>query len=209
MVDTFSEDKAKRLAEHLAATGTWQVPTLIRLRTMQLGDDPSYRGDPNLRFMPHGTRQMWESLAQQFGARVGAAARKTLADLSALQLTLVKIFGDAGVKMVAGSDLGGQWCIPGASLHQEFELLSEAGLSPLEVLQMTTINGAKFLGREDSMGSIAAGKNADLVLLDADPLAGVQNFKKLHGVVRGGAYLSADMLEAMKRKTEQRHVAAS
>ncbi|HEX4111817.1 MAG TPA: amidohydrolase family protein [Stellaceae bacterium] len=208
LVATYSTDKAQRLAEQFVAAGTWQVPTLIRRRTMQLGDDPHYRNDPALRFMPRVTRQMWEGLAQQFSARVGAASKKILADLSALQLGLVKIFRDAGVKMAAGSDTGGQWCMPGVSLHQEFELLAEAGLSPLEILQMTTLNGAKFLGREDTMGSVAVGKNADLVLLDADPLAGVQNFKKLHGVVRRGSYYSADMLDALKKKTEERHSAA-
>jgi hypothetical protein len=209
MIDTYSRDKAKRLAEQFAAAGTWQVATLIRLRTMQLGDDPQYRNDPNLRFMPQGTRQMWESLAQQFGVRVGADAKRTLADLSALQITLVRAFREGGVKMVAGSDMGGQWCIPGASLHQEFALLAEAGYSALEVLQMTTLNAARFLGREDRMGTVETGKNADLAVLDADPLAGVANFARLHGVLRAGAYYSGDMLEGLKRKTEQRHATAA
>jgi hypothetical protein len=206
---TYSADKAKRVAEQFVAAGTWQVPTLIRRRTMQLGDDPRYRNDPDLRFIPAVTRQMWESLAQQFSARVGAAGKKILADLSALQIDLVEVFREAGVKMVAGSDMGGQWCIPGVSLHQEFALLAEAGFSPLEVLQMTTLNGSKFLGRETTMGSVAEGKNADLVLLDADPLAGVQNLKAIHGVVRGGKYYSAGALGDLKKRTEQRHAMAA
>jgi Amidohydrolase family len=208
MIDTYSVDKAKRLGEQFAAIGTWQVATLIRRRTMQLGDDPQYRNDSNLRFMPQVTRQMWEGLARQFGARIGTAAKKTLADLSALQIALVRVFREGGVKMVAGSDMGGQWCIPGASLHQEFALLAEAGYSPLEVLQMTTLNGAKFLGREDRMGTVEPGKNADLAVLDADPLADIANLARLHGVLRAGAYYSADMLGALKRKTEQRHATA-
>jgi hypothetical protein len=209
MIDTYSADKAKRLAGQFAAAGTWQCVTLIRRRTMQLGDDPQYRNDPNLRFMPRATREMWEGLAQQFGARVGVAAKKTLADLSALQIALVKAFREAGVKMVAGSDMGGQWCVPGASLHQEFALLAEAGYSPLEVLQMTTLNGAAFLGRADRIGTVEAGKSADLALLDADPLADVANFAKLHAVVRAGTYYSAEMLEGLKRNTERRHAAAA
>lgn len=209
MIDTYSPEKAKRLADQFAAAGTWQVATLIRRRTMQLGDDPQYRNDANLRFMPQVTRQMWEGLAQQFGARVGTAAKKTLGDLSALQIALVRTFREADVKMVAGSDMGGQWCIPGASLHQEFALLAEAGYSPLEVLQMTTLNGAKFLGREDRMGTVETGKNADLAVLDADPLADIANFARLHAVLRAGAYYSSDMLEELKRTTEQRHATAA
>jgi imidazolonepropionase-like amidohydrolase len=209
LVAAYSADKAKRLAEQFVAAGTWQVPTLIRRRTMQLGDDPLYRNDPNLRFIPGVTRQMWESLAQQFSARVGTASKKILADLAVLQFGLIKIFRDAGVNMVAGSDMGGQWCIPGVSLHQEFELLGEAGLTPLEILQMTTLNGAKFLSRETTMGTVEAGKNADLVLLDVDPLAGVQNLNAIHGVVRAGKYYSASALGDLKKKTEQRHAAAA
>jgi hypothetical protein len=207
MIDTYSADKAKRLAEQFVAAGTWQCVTLIRRRTMQLGDDPQYRNDPNLRFMPQVTRQMWEGLAQQFGARLGVPAKKTLVDLSALQIALVRAFREGGVKMVAGSDMGGQWCIPGASLHQEFALLAEAGYSPLEVLQMTTLSGAKFLGREDRMGTVEAGKNADLVVLNADPLADVNNLKAIHGVVRAGKYYSAEALEGLQKRTKQRHAA--
>ena len=157
--------------------------------------------------MPKITRQIWEGLARQFAARIPITTKKTLTELFSLQSTLVKMFKQAGVAMVAGSDFGGGWCVPGASLHQEFELLSEAGLSPLEILQMTTLNGAKFLRREASMGTVEEGKNADLVLLDADPLADVRNLKKIHAVVRAGTPCSKDMLDSLKKRTEERHAA--
>jgi imidazolonepropionase-like amidohydrolase len=73
---------------------------------------------------------------------------------------------------------------------------------------MTTLNGAMFLEREASMGTVAQGKNADLVLLDADPLADVKNLKRIHAVVRGGTYYSSEMLDAFKQKTAQRHSAS-
>jgi cytosine/adenosine deaminase-related metal-dependent hydrolase len=69
---------------------------------------------------------------------------------------------------------------------------------------MTTLNGAKFLGRESSMGSVAEGKDANLVLLDANPIASVQNLHRIAGVVRAGAYHSAADLAAMKQKTADR-----
>jgi imidazolonepropionase-like amidohydrolase len=121
----------------------------------------------------------------------------------------VKLFDRTGVEMLAGSDAGSsQWDIPGFSLHQEFDLLAEAGLSPLKVLQMTTLQGAKFLHREKTMGSVAQGKDANLVLLDANPIASVGNLHKIAAVVRGGTYYSRDALNDMKKRTEDRQASA-
>jgi len=122
-----------------------------------------------------------------------------------LQLKLVTLFDRAGVKMLAGDDMGGaQWIVPGIGLHQEFDLLEAAGLAPLRVLQMTTLDGAEFLGREARMGTVEAGRNANLVLLDANPIASVHNLHGIHAVVRDGRYYSrADLDELIE--TSARH----
>jgi hypothetical protein len=204
VIDTFSTARRDDLAAHFVANGTWQVPTLIRIRTMEIGDDPIYRNDPNLRYVPQPTVAMWEDVSRQFTASIPASSRATLKNLYALQATLVKPFHDAGVQMMAGSDSGGGFMAPGFALHHEFDLLAQAGLSPLAILQMTTLNGAKFLGREATMGSVAEGKNADLVLLDANPIASVANLHRINAVVRSGAYYSGDALAAMKDQTATR-----
>ena len=117
----------------------------------------------------------------------------------ALQLKVAKLFEDSGVPMMAGSDTGGsQWVVPGFSLHREFDLFAQAGLTPLQVLQIATLNGAKFLHRESSMGTVQMGKNANLVLLDANPLMDVANMHKLFGVVRAGIYFSGPELNKLK-----------
>jgi hypothetical protein len=206
VVRTFSDARALDLAKHFVTTGTWMVPTLIRIRTMEIGDDPAYRTDPNLRFVPQATRAMWEDVSQQFGA-FSQSERDSARALFDLQLRLVKPFKAAGVQMMTGSDLGGGFVIPGIGLHQEFDLLERAGLSPLEVLQMTTIDGARFLGREQTMGTVAPGKNADLVLLDANPLERIANLHGIAGVVRAGTYFPKPALDAMKERTAARMVA--
>lgn len=107
--------------------------------------------------------------------------------------------------MLAGSDAcGAVWEIPGYALHQEFDLLAEAGLAPLRILQMTTLNGAEFLGTTASMGTVEVGKNADLVLLGANPVEDAAHLHDVAGVVRAGRYHSAAELDGIKR-----HVAAS
>jgi hypothetical protein len=200
VVASYSDAKCRKLAATFVANGTWQVPTLIRLRTMEFGDDPLYRNDPNLRFVAAPIRRLWEDLAQQFPSKVPPDVRSMLKQFFVLQLKLVKLFQATGVPMLAGTDAGGagQWDISGFALHQEFDLLRQAGLAPLVILQMTTVNGAKFLGREASMGSVAIGKDANLVVLDGNPVASERNLHRIRAVVRGGTYYSKDDLERMK-----------
>jgi hypothetical protein len=209
IIDTYSEAKCRKLAALFVAEDTWQAPTLIRLRTMEFGDDPQYRNDANLKYLPAATRQLWSELGQQFPSRVSPESRAILAKFFALQLKLVKLFEKSGVKMMAGDDLGGIWVVPGFGLHQEFDLLAQAGLTPLEILQMTTLNGAKFLHREKTMGSVARGKVADLVLLDANPIADVGNLHRINAVVRRGTYYSTAALTEMKDRTAARQAAAA
>ena len=83
-------------------------------------------------------------------------------------------------------------------MHQEFRELAAAGLSPLEILQMSTLNVAEFLHREATMGTVDEGKNGDLVLLDANPIADVANLSKISAVVLNGKYFSQPQLEKLK-----------
>ena len=202
VIDTYSDEKCRKVAAVFVAHNTWQVPTLIRLRTADFGDDPSYRDDPNLRYIAPATRQMWQSLAQQFSATMTPGDRETLKQFEALQLKMAKQFSDAGVKMLAGSDFGGIWLVAGFSLHQEFDLLAKAGFTPLQVLQMTTLDGAELLGRQATAGSVEVGKDANLVLLDGNPIESVQNLHKVNAVVRGGRYYSQEDLAALKQRVQ-------
>ena len=117
-----------------------------------------------------------------------------------MELKLTQIFDQAGVKLMAGSDYGGGWVIPGVSLHQEFDLLADAGLSPLKILQMTTLLAAQFLDRESISGSVEAGKNADLVLLDRNPIEDAGNLHGIHAVVRAGSFYTRENLDQLKEK---------
>jgi hypothetical protein len=171
--------------------GTWHCPTLIRERTSELSDAAEFRDDPNLSLMDDKTVSGWRAAAGKFGA-LPADIRATYRDAYDLQLRLTKLLDDAGVKLLAGSDsCGAVWVVPGYSLHQEFDELSRAGLSPLRVLQTVTLDAAEFLGRTTTLGTVEPGKQADLVLLEANPLDSVANLHGLAGVVRAGRFHSA------------------
>ena len=197
---TFAEDAAAALAQRFVRDGTWQVPTLIRSRTMHLCDDPAFRDDPDLRYVAPPTLRTWTKAADKF-ARFPASSRETFRAAYATLLALIKVLDEAGVRMLAGSDSGGAaWELPGIALHQEFDELARAGLTPLRVLQMTTSDAADFLGAADVMGSVAPGQHADLVLLGANPVESVDHLHRISGVVRGGRYYPKAELDALREK---------
>jgi imidazolonepropionase-like amidohydrolase len=193
-LDTFDEDKSRALAAQFVADGTWNCPTLIRIKTQQLCDRAEFPADPDLRYTAPGTLTTWRKTAGKFHEKFSAEQHETFAQLWEMQLRLTRILAEEGVGILAGSDaVGAAWVVPGSSLHREFDLLAEAGLSPLRILQSATTAPARFLGREVA---IAPGAPADLVLLDADPTAAVENLHAVSGVVARGVPRSAADLAA-------------
>jgi imidazolonepropionase-like amidohydrolase len=93
---------------------------------------------------------------------------------------------DAGVPVLAGTDTGVTGVLLGVSSQMELVLLVEAGLTPADALRAATMNPARALGREQDLGTVARDKLADLVILDGDPLADIQNIRKVHLVIKAG-----------------------
>ena len=83
------------------------------------------------------------------------------------------------------------------SVHDELELLVEGGLPPLDALAAATSGPAEFLGLADSLGTVEPGRSADLVILDADPIADIRNTRRIHAVVRGGRYFGPEERERL------------
>jgi hypothetical protein len=197
VLDTYSEPKCVALSKAFARNNTWQTVTLIRLRTQDWGNDPAYRNNPDLKYVDKATVATWDKLGDLF-ATLPPNVVATLQNYYGLQMKVTKLMAQNGVKILAGSDVAGIWLVAGFSLHQEFHQLADAGLTPLQVLQSTTLNGAAFLHREASMGTVEEGKNADLVLLDANPMIDVSNLDKISGVVLHGKYFSSVDLNKLK-----------
>ena len=93
---------------------------------------------------------------------------------------------DAGIPVAMGTDAGNVGTLHGPSIYREMRMMIQSGLTPREVLFSATDNGAKVIGREKDLGSIEAGKLADLVILDANPLDEIDNLSRIHRVVKGG-----------------------
>jgi imidazolonepropionase-like amidohydrolase len=107
-------------------------------------------------------------------------------------LELTKIMYDNGVQILSGSDIPNLGLIPGASLHNELELLPEAGINPLEVIEIATNNGAKALGIDDIVGTIQPEKQADMIVLSSNPLQNISNTKEIEAVIVDGRFADMD-----------------
>jgi tetratricopeptide (TPR) repeat protein len=169
---------------------------------MAYSDDPSFASDPRLKYIPRDIVSSWNPKADPFlknrTAEDWAVSKRAFSE----DLELVGAMERAGVAILAGTDTLNPYCLPGFSLHDELGLLVRAGLTPLQALQAATLNPARFLGRENDLGTVAAGKIADLVLLDANPLEDIGNTRKISAVVFGGKFFLRASLDEMLTKIE-------
>lgn len=201
-LETYSPQKAETVFRELKNNHTWQCPTLTVLRSMAYSDDPSLTDDPRLKYIPRDIVASWKPKADPFLKNKTAEDWAMSKKVFSKELEVVGAMNQAGVEILAGTDTLNPFCLPGFSLHDELGLLVRAGLTPLQALQAATINPARFLGREKDLGTVAPGKLADLVLLDASPLDDIGNTRKIFAVVFGGKLFPRASLNEMLARIE-------
>lgn len=200
---SYSEKKCRHLFSAMKRNGSWGVPRLSVYRAFANLSDPQFRNDPRLRFY-HGDLLGW--LTGNGDARL---ANWTPADRAREEETfesvkkMTGVMFRAGVPLLAGTDCGNPYTLPGFGLHEELELLVASGLTPLAALQAATLNPAVFMGARDKYGSVAPGKIADLVLLDADPLADIHNTARISAVFLGGREIDRATLDRLLQQAER------
>jgi imidazolonepropionase-like amidohydrolase len=178
------------LIEALVANGTEVNPTLATLEALYWADDAAHLAGEQPDFAPEGYaarwRDHWESQSNFMAAQGFAYADFTAfkAAFPACQ-KMIGAMHARGVLLTAGDDVGG-WMTPGVSFHRELQLLAEAGISNMDVIQIATRNGAEALGILDEVGTIEPGKRADLVILEQDPIADIRNTQSIVTVIHDG-----------------------
>lgn len=198
-LDTYDANKCAKLIAQLARNHSWQVPTLVWERGQWLVDVIDYSHDPQLKYAPQSwQKKSWpdftHDIIQELDTDPVADRRRFVQ--KELELTLA--MHRAGVRFMAGTDTAAAVAVlPGSSLHTELEYFVEAGLTPQEALRTATLAPAEFFGREKEMGSVEKNKIADLVLLDANPLADIKNIRKIWAVVLNGRLLTRADLDKM------------
>jgi imidazolonepropionase-like amidohydrolase len=188
----FDARTCERVARELAKTHQVQVPTLVLpwVESQPVHDASS---DPRWKYLRPDERTRWQRIAAQLTPeqRTVAARRWDVARRIVLALDR------ANVPIVAGTDAPMPNVYPGFALHDELERLVDAGLTPAEALRAATLAPAKLFGIEHDAGTIAIGKRADLVLLDADPLRDIRNTRRIDAVVLDGRFFDRAALDAL------------
>lgn len=164
-------------------TGGWFVPTHVTREEDARASDPAFVNDPRLAYLDPLSRWAYRddraATAARYPGERGRAALRRYFDLG---LRLTGEAYRAGVPVLVGTDTA----IGGFRYHDEMALLVRAGLTPGEVLRAATIDAARYAGAETRFGTVAVGKVADLVVLDANPLSDIENTRRIRAVLLGG-----------------------
>jgi enamidase len=153
--------------------------------------------------LPPGLDVLTPQLKEQFERNYERTSHNQQSNYTALlpkAMRLERAFVRAGGHLIAGTDpTGGGGVIPGYSNQRQIELLVEAGFSPLEAIRIGTLNGATFLGRDARVGSIAAGKQADLMIVTGNPAANIADIRNVDAVFKQGiGYDPAKLIDSVK-----------
>ncbi|MBC8164691.1 MAG: amidohydrolase family protein [Bryobacteraceae bacterium] len=194
--DTFSPGAANQLFHRMARFGVWQTPTLTLWRRMSLIDTDRLATASELRFVPQSIRASWADPRKDLEGVTPERLASFRKDYE-FHRALVKLLFGSGAGVLAGTDTGDPYVVPGFALHDELEALVEAGVSPLDALTSATLGPARFFETESSFGKIARGKVADLVLLNANPLTDIRNTRRISAVILNGSVLDRRCLDQL------------
>ena len=150
---------------------------------------------PEMRYLPRDVVEGWVRAKREYGTREDfqPAGAKQLVQL---RRDLLKALHDGGAPIALGSDAPQFFNVPGFSIHHELRMMVASGLTPYEVLATGTREAARYFDAADEFGTVAPGMRADLILLDADPLADVGNVKRRAGVMLRGKWWSEAEIQA-------------
>ena len=185
------------LFEQLARKGTWQTPTLAFMRKLLTINTSSAGAEADhVAYASPGLRKLWTDNQRESNA--SPERIRTFLALADASLPAVRDMHRAGVGILGGCD----GLVPGFCLLDELTMMVRGGLSPLAALQTATINPARYLGKEKSVGSVEPTKIADLVLLDANPIENIANIRRINAVVISGKLLRRSELDTMLKKAK-------
>jgi imidazolonepropionase-like amidohydrolase len=191
------------LAAQMKAAKVWSIPTILVWENLfQQNETPEEMGArAEMKYWPRAAvanyvNQKRNQIAQQQQQGLTAA---TAARYLALRRQALKAFADAGAPLLMGTDSPQLFMVPGFALHRELKIIADAGLTPYQIYESGAKNVARYvatsLEQDGNFGTVAVGNRADLVLLDADPLASVENLTKRSGVMVRGRWVSREEID--------------
>src|SRR5436853_183870 len=194
--DYLDERKIPALVAATREAGAWVVPTMALWQTfMGTESVESLRLRPELKYMPPPMINQW--VQQRTGQLMQSGDAKQGQRVLDLRNKILKALQEGTGKVMLGSDAPQLFSVPGFSLHREMQAMARAGLTPYQILAAGTRNPAVYLKAESDFGTVEAGKRADLILIDDNPLKDVANVAKRSGVMLRGQWLPEEKLRRM------------
>lgn len=197
------ESQFQSIARDTAKSGTWNCPTLVLFQHRVAPGESQYLQSllarPELRYVSPDTVRSWHPENNYLKHSTPARAASSREKGDVMRKKLVKALHDAGARLLLGTDYGNPFVVPGFSLHVELRNFVDAGLSPFEAIRAGTSGAAEFMNAEAEFGTIAAGRRADLLLIEGNPLADVSHVNKRVGVmVRGRWYSQVELMSELE-----------
>jgi hypothetical protein len=204
MVDDYDPRVCGEVFRTFARNRTYISPTHVTRRMDALAHDSAFRNDPRMKYIPLRQRLAWlVDASGMVASDPSPAGRRSYVDFYRKGLTLTNDAYRAGVPVILGTDAGDSFVFPGASVHDELGELVNAGLSPAEALRAATLTPAQYFDRTAEFGTVAPGRFADLVMLDANPLGDIANTQRIRAVIRGGRAFERPALDSMLALVER------
>src|SRR5262245_36957036 len=189
--DAGSVDEAKLadVVRRTKAAGAWIVPTMALWETL-IGytDLNTLSAMPELKYAPPQQVEQWKTAARN---RLNQANfdRKKVELIATNRIRILKALHDGGVRILLGTDAPQQFSVPGYSIHREMALMVKCGFTPYQIIHSGTKNVGEYFKSKDNFGTVEAGKRADLILVEGNPLKDVTNIAKRAGVMLRGQWL--------------------
>lgn len=202
LMDGYSDSTAQTTFNTLKQNDVFVVPTLHIGHTLSYLDEVDHSNDEYLKYMGSGIIQTYQGRIRS-ALNSSEEARENRKQLDSFFGELAKCLNSAGVQLLAGSDSGAfnSYTYPGISLHKELQAMVENGISPLDALRTSSVNGAKFLNQTEDYGEISKGKISDLVILEANPLENIENTQMIYSVIKGSQLFSKSDLKELQNKS--------
>ncbi|GAB3884208.1 amidohydrolase family protein [Spirosoma agri] len=205
VMQSFDEATALPVYRRMAKNGTYVVPTLNISRTIAFLDQDNHQNDTYLQYIGPGLKNTYAWRVN----RVAKDGPEAIAERHAVYektSALLPLLHKAGVTIMAGTDAGflNSYVYPGLGLHQELSYFVKAGLTPLQALQSAIIPGPEFLRKSDLYGSIAAGKSADILLLDRNPVAAIDATQAINTVILRGTVYDRKALDGLLSEAKKK-----
>jgi imidazolonepropionase-like amidohydrolase len=193
-LDHLDESRIPALVKETKAAGVWNVPTQSLIPAF-MGPEPTEAmlARPEMAYVPKQMRDNWAATRAKVMEGVTSAK---LQQFIAVRARLIKALDDADAGVLVGADTPQVMQVPGWATHGELKALVASGLSPYRALRAGTVNVARFFGTTATTGSVAVGKEASLILVDANPLSDVANAGRISGVVVRGRWLPKADIDA-------------